>query len=68
MDKLDKTIETAGKLMELGERNQLGGDGEPVGIVLIYKNQAFINASWGGTPEDRMAALVDAAASEGLKK
>lgn len=66
-DRLTKTIEAAGKLMQLGERHQLGGDGEPIGVVLIYQNQAFINASWGGTPEDRMKALVDAAAGEGLK-
>lgn len=67
-DRLTKTIETAGKLMELGERNQLGGDGEPIGVVLLYRNQAFVNASWGSTQEDRMAALIQAAAGEGLKK
>ena len=65
--RLDKAIELTGKLLDLGTREQLGGDGEPVGVVLIYRNQAFLNASWGGNQTDRMAALVQAAAAEGIK-
>lgn len=54
-------------LVKLGAEHNLGGDGKPVGIVVVYANAAFINASWGGTPEHRMEALVDAAAAEGMK-
>jgi len=62
-----KVLAVAEQLFDLGNEHQLGGDGQPVGIILIYENEAFINASWGGTPEDRMKALVDAAAGEGMK-
>lgn len=63
-----KLLEAVNKLHDLGKEHQLGGDGQPVAVVVIYKDAAFINASWGGDPVDRMTALVDAAASEGMKK
>ena len=63
-----KVLDAVDKILDLGDEYKLGGDGEPVGVVIVYKNAAFINASWGGTPEHRMEALVDAAASEGMKK
>lgn len=62
-----KVLAVAEQLFDLGNEHRLGGDGQPVGIVIIYENEAFINASWGGVPEDRMKALVDAAAGEGMK-
>lgn len=62
-----KVLAVAEQLFDLGNEYQLGGDGQPVGVVIIYENEAFINASWGGVPEDRMKALVDAAAGEGMK-
>jgi hypothetical protein len=62
-----KGVAVAEQLLKLGNEHQLGGNGQPVGIVVIYESEAFINASWGGVPEDRMKALVDAAASEGMK-
>lgn len=55
------------KLLDIGKEYSLGGTGDPVGIVVLYPKEAFINASWGGDPTDRMKALVDAAASEGMK-
>lgn len=64
----NQALETVEKILDIGEEHQLGGDGEPVGVVVVYKNAAFINGSWAGTPEHRMEALVDAAAAEGLKK
>lgn len=67
-DRLDRFISAASKMVTLGERHKLGGDGEPVGIVIVYRNQAFLNASWDGNADDRMAALVQAAAAEGIKK
>jgi hypothetical protein len=63
-----KLLDAVNTLHDLGKTHQLGGDGQPVGVVVVYKNGAFINASWGGVPEDRMTALVDAAAGEGLKE
>ncbi|UVK58460.1 hypothetical protein SEA_GLOBIWARMING_68 [Arthrobacter phage GlobiWarming] len=62
-----KVLAVAEQLLDLGSEHQLGGNGQPVGIVVIYESEAFINASWGGLPEDRMKALVDAAAGEGMK-
>ncbi|WMI33005.1 hypothetical protein SEA_PEGGYLEG03_64 [Arthrobacter phage PeggyLeg03] len=69
MNKQDrtKTHDALDGLLNVGDRYELGGNGKPVGLVLIYENQAFINASWGGEPEDRLKALVDAAAAEGMK-
>lgn len=63
----DRVRKAVDALLDLGGEHNLGGDGQPVGVVLVYRNAAFVNASWGGTPEDRMAALVDAAAGEGMK-
>jgi tRNA pseudouridine-54 N-methylase len=62
-----KVLAVAEQLFDTGNNYQLGGNGQPVGIVLVYENEAFINASWGGVPEDRMKSLVDAAAGEGMK-
>ncbi|UXE04789.1 hypothetical protein QEH44_gp53 [Arthrobacter phage Shambre1] len=67
-DRGRKLSDAIHRLAKLGETHQLGGTGQPVGIVLIYQGEAFLSASWGGNPEDRMKSLIDAAASEGLKK
>ena len=64
-----KTQSAVTRLLELGEKYNLGGTGQPIAVVLVYPQQAFVNASWGGDSEREnvMSALIEAAAGEGMK-
>ncbi|WP_028265906.1 hypothetical protein [Arthrobacter sp. MA-N2] len=62
----ETTLSTIDKMLAVGDK-QLGH--EPVGVVLIYKNQAFLKAIWtkDSSREDNMQALMDAALDEASK-
>jgi hypothetical protein len=66
MSARDVTLSTIDKMLAVGDEKL---HHEPVGVVLIYKNQAFLKAVWqkDSDREDNMHALLDAALDEGAK-
>lgn len=56
-----------GKLLDVGTENNLGGTGEPVAIVVVYPNAAFVKAGWTRKPEDVVQALMDALTDEAAR-
>lgn len=62
----ESTTKTIGKMLDAGAEN-FGC--EPVGVVLIYPNQAFIKGIWTNDTDrsDAATALIDAAADEFTK-
>lgn len=55
-------------LLDVGADHNLGGTGEPVGLMVIYPGQAFLKAVEGGVNrEDVVQALLDAMTDEASK-
>jgi hypothetical protein len=66
MSQRDAILATIDKLLETGGTYLKH---EPVGVVLIYKNEAFLKAVWeeDSNRADNMQALMNAAIDEGRK-
>jgi hypothetical protein len=51
-------------LLAAGREYNLGGTGEPVAIVVVYPDAAFVKAGWTRDREDVATALMDAMKDE----